>query len=323
MRVAPVAALLAGALTVSAFQPPSPATMGTVGGRVIEAHSGDPAKPVRKALIILKQGQEPGTGAYSDDKGNYRLQVEPGVYSVTVERDGYVVAAQSVTKSITVQAGQATADVNLELVRTGAISGRVVDPDGEPMPRASVQLRSLRKKRGGPFYGAVTDDRGAYRIFQIPPGKYHLSAAYQPAVQQREIKLQTPDGTAEESYATTYFPGTPDFAQAAGIDVPAGADLAGIDLQLLRVRAVRIRGRVSGMEAAPLPIVIMALQTVDSQFATVRDALVRDPSGEFELSGVLPGKYVLSANAPDFTNRGTGPSAQPSKSGRRIWRASN
>ena len=28
------------------------------------------------------------------------------------------------------------------------------------------------------------------------------------------------------------------------------------------------------------------------------------------LSGVLPGKYVLSANAPDLTNRGTGPSAQ-------------
>jgi len=38
--------------------------------------------------------------------------------------------------------------------------------------------------------------------------------------------------------------------------------------------------------------------------------LVRDPSGEFELSGVLPGKYVLYANAPDLTNRGTGPSAQ-------------
>ena len=161
MRVAPVAALLGGALTASGFQPLPPATVGTVAGRVIEAHSGDPAKPIRKALVILKHGQEPGTGTYSDDKGNYRLQVEPGAYSVTVERDGYVAAPQSETRTIRVQADQTTADVDLELIRTGAISGRIVDPDGEPMPRASVQLRSVRAKRGGPFHGAVTDDRGA------------------------------------------------------------------------------------------------------------------------------------------------------------------
>ena len=279
-------------------------------GRVIEAHSGDPAKGIRKALVILKHGQEPGIGAYSDDKGNYRLQAEPGAYSVTVERDGYIASSQSQTRTITVQAGQTTAGVDLELIRTGAISGRVVDPDGEPMPRVSVQLRSVRERRRGPFLGAVTDDRGAYRIFQIPPGKYHLSAAYQPAFQQREIKLQTPDGTAEESYSTTYFPGTSDFAQAAAIDIPAGADLAGVDLQLQRVRAVHIRGRVSGMAAAPIPIVMIVLQPVGSEFGTARDGLVRDTSGEFDLSGVLPGKYVVSANAPDLTNRGTGPSAQ-------------
>ena len=93
MRVAPLAALLGGALTASGFQPLPPATVGTVAGRVIEAHSGDPAKPIRKALVILKHGQEPGTGTYSDEKGNFRLQVEPGAYTVAVERNGYVAAS--------------------------------------------------------------------------------------------------------------------------------------------------------------------------------------------------------------------------------------
>lgn len=309
MRVARVAALLAGAVAASGFQPP-PATVSTVEGRVVEAHSGDPAKPIRKALIVLKHGQEPGTGAYSDDKGHYRLQVEPGAYSVIVERDGYVAAPQSKTKTITVQAGQSAADVNLELIRTGAVSGRVVDADGEPMPHVSVQLRAVRKKGGGPLYGSATDDRGAYRIFQIPPGKYYLFATHQPVFQETQVKLQAPEGKVEESYITTYYPGIPDFAQAATIDVPAGADLAGMDLQLQRVRAVQVRGHISGIEAALLPIVFIALQPMDSQFGAARDALVRDPNGEFELSGVLPGKYILSANAPDLTNRGTGPSAQ-------------
>jgi hypothetical protein len=310
MRVAPMVSLLGAAVTASAFQPPPAASAGTVAGRVIEANSGDPAKAIPKALVILKQGEEPGTGAYSDEKGNYRLQVAPGAYSVTVERDGYVAAPQSKTRTVTVQASQTTEDVNLELIRTGAISGRIAGIDGQPMPHVSVELRSVSQKTRGSFFGATTDDRGAYRIFQIPPGKYHLSANYQPAFQQREIKLQTPAGEAEEIYATTYFPGTADLAQAAVIDIPAGADLAGFDLQLQRMRAVHVRGHISGMDAAPIGVVVVGLQPVGSQLGAAHNALVRDRSGEFELSGVQPGKYVLSAGAPDFSNRGTGPSVQ-------------
>jgi protocatechuate 3,4-dioxygenase beta subunit len=284
--------------------------MGTVTGRVIEAHSGDPAKPIQKALVILRQRQETGTATYSDDKGNHRLQMEPGVYSVTVERDGYVTAPQSKATTVTAQAGQTAVDVILEMVRTGAISGRIVDSDGTPLARATVQLYSVRQNRGGVALGGATDDRGEYRFFQIPPGKYNLSATYQPSFQQREIKLQTPDGTAGESYATTYFPGTPDPARATVLEVPAGADLAGVDLQLQRVHAVRIRGRVSGMAAAPLSIVMVGLQPVTPGFGAVRHTVVRDPTGEFEFAGVLPGRYVLSANAPDLTNRESGPAAQ-------------
>src|SRR5215469_11509921 len=204
MRVVPLGAFLIGVAPAFGFQLPPPSTVGTVAGRVIEAHSGDPAKAIPKVLVVLKHGQEPGTGTYSDEKGNFRLQVEPGAYTVAVERNGYV-AASSRNRTITVQAGQTTEDVNLELIRTGAVSGRIVDADGEPRSGVSVQLRSVTEKKGRPFNGAVTDDRGAYRIFQIPPGKYHLSAAYQPASQQWGMKLQTADGKPEESYITTYF----------------------------------------------------------------------------------------------------------------------
>jgi len=308
MRVLLGAIAIAG--VASAFQPPPASQLGTVTGRVTESQSGDTPEPIRKALVILKRGQDPGTGAYSDDKGNFVLRVEPGVYTVSVERDGYVTAAQSEVKTVNVQASQTPAEIDLELVRTGAISGRIVDADGGPMARVSVQLRSVRGRKGGALPGAITDDRGEYRIFQIPPGKYHLSAAYQAASQLREIRLQTPGGSAEETDATTYFPGTADAAQASSIDVPAGSDLTGFDLQIQRLHAVHVRGRISGMESAPLPIVMVGLQPADSQFGTPRNAVVRDTGGQFDLSGVLPGKYVLSATAPDLTNQGGGFSAQ-------------
>ena len=306
MRFGRLVALLAGALTAFGFQAPAGVTLGTVAGRVIEVPSSESDKGIRKALVILKRGQEPGIGVYSDDKGYYRVQAEPGAYSVTVARDGYVASSQSQPKTIVVQGRQTLSDVNLELIRAGVISGRVVDTDGDPMPQVSVQLRSVRERRPASF-GAVTDDRGVYRIFQIPPGKYYLSAVYQPAFQVREIQMQTSDGASEESYGTTYYPGTFDSTQARSIDIPAGADLAGLDLQLLRAHAVHIRGRVRGI-AGPLPVVVM-VQSQGSGFSTMRDLFVRNSTGEFDLSGIPPGKYELSASALDLSNRGAGPSA--------------
>jgi Carboxypeptidase regulatory-like domain len=305
MRFARLIALLAGALTALGFQAPAGGTLGTVAGRVIEVPSSESDKGIRKALVILKRGQEPGIGVYSDDKGNYRLQAAPGAYSVTVECAGYVASSQSQPKTIVVQGRQALSDINLELIRAGVISGRVVDSDGDPMPQVSVQLRSVRERKPASL-GAVTDDRGVYRIYQIPPGKYYLSGVYQPAYQVREIQMQASDAL-EESYVTTYYPGTFDLTQARSIDIAAGADLAGLDLQLQRVHAVHIRGRVSGI-AGPLPVVVM-VQPQGSGFGTMRNLFVRNPNGEFDLSGIPPGKYELSASALDLTNRGAGPSA--------------
>ena len=310
MRVALVTVLLTIAPAYGFQLSPTDRSAGTLEGRVLEARSGDRAIAIKKALVILKRGQEPGIGTYSDEKGNFQLQVEPGAYALTVERDGFVTDPPSAPRTVTVQAGETTRDVTLELVRTGAVSGRIIDADGEPIPRASVQLLSIRNKKRATGLAALTDDRGDYRIFQVPPGKYRLSAAFQPRHQVAEVKLQTPQGVAEESYTTTYFPGTTDPTKAAQVEVGRGADLAGINLRLERLRAVRVRGRVTGLEVASLPIVMIALEPAGGRLETARSTLIRSPNGVFELAGVLPGKYVLSAQAPDLSNNGVGAAAR-------------
>lgn len=308
MRAAIVAVLLASAPVAYGFQPTTAAKReGVLQGRVTEAKS-DPPLPIKKALVVVRRAQEPGAGAYTDAKGAYRLRVEPGAYAVSVERDGFVTDPSAEPKTVTVQAGQSIDDLDLQMVRTGSISGRILDSDGEPMPRATVQLISIRDKSGRTLQTVGTNDRGEYRIFQIAPGKYRLSATYQPYFEQREIKLQTPDGTAQETYATTFFPGTSDQKQATVIEVSSGAEQAGFDLQLGRLRAVRVRGRVSAAGAAPIAIAV-GLQPIGSQPSTIPPVLVRDPSGQFELAGVVPGRYILTASALEFNDR-VGPSAE-------------
>ena len=59
-----------------------------VEGRVIDAKSGE---AVKKALVILRRGNDRGIGAYSDAAGNFAVQpVEPGSYTLSAERDGYI-----------------------------------------------------------------------------------------------------------------------------------------------------------------------------------------------------------------------------------------
>src|SRR2546430_6653359 len=48
-----------------------------------------------------------------------------------------------------------------------------------------------------------------------------------------------------EAYPTVYYPGSMATSHAAVVTVEAGAELAGIDLQLVRAHGVRVRGRIT------------------------------------------------------------------------------
>lgn len=80
--------------------------------------------------------------------------------------------------------GQRAGDVTLRAWRYGAVAGRVVDQDGEPIVETRVTLLRVeivaghRRYRVGPT--TMTDDRGMYRISWVAPGEY---TAYLPYTQ--------------------------------------------------------------------------------------------------------------------------------------------
>src|SRR6185436_15010432 len=136
--------------------------------------------------------------------------------------------------SFPIAAGEAMKDVKLEMTPTGAISGRVVDEDGQPMGHVLVMALTATEGGGGlkPEIERVvlTDERGEYRIYWLGPGKYHVAAVYEDP-QRRTMELAPqgppartitreratspvvirqllPDGTAiEEAYGVVYLGG--------------------------------------------------------------------------------------------------------------------
>jgi protocatechuate 3,4-dioxygenase beta subunit len=302
MRRAAPAALLFLFCLASRGQDSSAPTLksGAVEGRVVDAISGE---PVRKALVVLRKDREDGTGAYTDGNGAFRFEkIEPGAWGVSAVRDGFAMDPKSSRTVVTVKPDITESDVVLKLLRMGAISGRVLDSDGDPVFSATVRVLPLKK--GESAASATTNDRGEYRLFHLRPGKYRIAASGGATVDQ--IRRETAGmggpvkvpGTPYEAYAITYYPGVTDSKQATIIEVGAGADLQGFDMQLLRYRAVHISGRI--MKPAnmdPRLIVNVFLMSPTGSINGSHAGPVRDPVGSFEIEGVLPGKYVLTANA--------------------------
>jgi hypothetical protein len=289
--------ILALVISIAAFQSPATAASdrGAIHGRVLQSGSDE---PVKKATVILRRGQEPGSGAATDASGAFRFDdLEPGAWTISAERTGFVLDPDSERTIVNVKAGPAESEVTLKMVRTGAISGRVLDSDGEPVTGAAVQVAPVNSKKAGvPAFSAATDDRGEYRAYNIPPGKYHIAVSYEPSFQQRQVRMQRP----AETSALTYYPAALDPKQAQTINVEGGADLRGYDVRMLSARGVTVRGVVSAVGGAPAgAIVFVTLSPIRRTvgFRTYEN-VVQNPSGAFELTPVLAGTYALAATAP-------------------------
>jgi hypothetical protein len=232
---------------------------------------------VTKANITLQDasGNSRTFTSITSDAGKFIIRgVPPGKYELSVTRPGYVRSDQS----LTLEDDPRPRNVIVALNSTGAISGRIFDEFGEPVIGAEVRAMKSFYQRGGrilvPMQSAVTDDRGEYRLFWLPPGSYFVSAtgpmqdgftagilndargdfsSYQPSLplppfyDVNPIALVPKNRTAAqetELYVPVYFPGVRDPHAASPIEVRSAATAAAIDIKVERARKYRIHGTV-------------------------------------------------------------------------------
>ena len=277
---------------------------GAIRGKVIGADTGDGLKKVTLVLRATQaQGGDQPASTQTDADGEYRFEdVKPGKYSLSARRNGYVdsiygqksVNLYSQTGGITldVRAGDSLNSINFKMIRGGAVEGRIVDSDNEPVARAFVQAAryaSLQgKRRLVPAGMAFTDDRGHFRLFNIPPGLYYLRAAYR-TIDMPETGLGS---------ALTYYPGVATPQEASKIQVRAGRELTGMDITLSEAEAFSVSGRAIGPDGKPFPnAYIHVVQFPYGEIITGNNWAQSNVGGEFRLKGLFPGKYLITAGA--------------------------
>ena len=228
---------------------------GSVRGTVVGASD----EPLRKAEVTLRSmggggggfggggrspmpvgGREGGVWmATTDASGTFAFDnIPPGQYSVMVQRTGYVRqefgSRSRTSNAITLREGQQYSGMTVKLVPHGVIAGRVLDEDGDPVMHASVQILRERwvgtRRQMTPQNGDATNDLGEYRLAGLMPGRYYLMVAFN---RPEPSNRPRPDGAAADlSYASVYYPGVTEIAQATPIQVTPGQEMRGVDLQL-------------------------------------------------------------------------------------------
>jgi len=269
-------------------------------------------QPVRKAVVILREDrsrQMGGAVVLTDAAGHFEFSnLAPGTWSAGIQRDGYVTLGSFEDTSATqlrwkLEPGMALKDLTFSLMPAGVIAGRVLDSDGEPLAGVSVQLADAApKKNARPLPWAQTNDLGEYRLYNVAPGKYAVSASYEPDWHRTGAHLVLAPAASgktqpREDYMTTYYPGVADLSQAGQVVVTAGAQISGIDVHMTRGGVVRVRGRVTGASSGfPAIVMMMQLDTHSQSVGKSYDAITK-PDGSFEFDNVLPGRYLLQGNA--------------------------
>gem|GEM_PF-582830 len=301
-----------GPTTRSANEPKS-----FVQGKVVQEPGG---QGIRKVRVILRGGSNQGRDQFeatTDETGGFKIEgLEPGTYLVELQRSGYAAdrKANRHKTMIRVVAGQDAKDLLFQMLVSGAITGRIVDADGDPLQNVSV---IAIVEAGGASQGSqtqpgsgATNDLGEYRIADLPPGKYIVQAA--PPRNEVPPHSQNEKNTTNGRlvYVTTYFPGTLDQRQAAAVDVSAGGT-AIASFGVRSSRAYLVSGTVMGLTAQPKPShntnegsVAVTSQGVAlmSQGIGIGQLLLIGKNGQheeqnlgeggkFEFPNVLPGTY--------------------------------
>jgi hypothetical protein len=290
--------LLALSATVLAdAQNQLPKKTSTISGKVTVRGTGIPGITVGAvAYASNMRGGKTSFGGVTDSQGNYRISDLPAAtYDVAPATPQYVLASLNMRKRVIVEEGESLDGVDFLLVRGGVITGKVTNTDGQPVLEQQIHVDRVEDREAANemllslnMAQYLTDDRGVYRVFGLPPGKYRVSAGIQDGVVSfggRGIK-----------YKQTYHPSATDPARATVIEVGEGSEATNVDIVFNRRELTySVSGWiVDGETSKPLANIRYGLTKLSENGSSGMSGPTTTASGEFRFDSLTPGKYLVS-----------------------------
>jgi protocatechuate 3,4-dioxygenase beta subunit len=264
----------------------------TISGKVTIKGQGAPG-----VIVTLRQNDRSsgrreysGPKGVSDNDGNYRIEnVSPGSYRILPVAKAFVSPEGSEReKVLIVNKGDTIEHVDFALVRGAVITGKVIDAEGRPIVEEGVSVFTVSDNRTvSVVANSLTDDRGFYRIYGLPAGRYRVGAG------RGEDSFS---GGLPRPYRRTYHPSVTDPSQATVVEVEEGSELKDVDIMFTRtVSTYTARGRiVDGETGQPLANIDYGITRYEERGSWSRSGgYVTNSRGEFKIENLSPGKYGI------------------------------
>jgi hypothetical protein len=289
----------------------APAGTASISGKVI---MGD--QPASGIVVVLfpdqlnrrqrggpPQADSTGPRATTDDRGQYRFaNLAAGGYRMMLLAETYVVTSSNSREAgitLNLSEGQTVENQDFTIARGGVITGRVSDDMGRPVIAERINLSIVNEagqvqplNSGMRAGGFETDDRGIYRIYGLPAGRYIVSAGMDAGG-----RGPGPGPGRRIRYPKTFYPEAQDQSQAEPVEVASGAVTENINIRMgAPLKAYAVLGRAvdaeTGEPVAGVPISVMSNRRGPAPAGNNNG--VSNPEGEFRITGLLPGKYSLT-----------------------------
>ncbi len=144
--------------------------------------------------------------------------------------------------SISIVAGKHT-EVASFLKINNEISGKVLSPTGSPMKGVCVSANWLTPTSDSYVIPSnCTDDKGEFKISELPPGKYRLEINSRGTI------------TASNPFETFYYPGVPSKENAEPVFVKEGVSVRDLVIRVEKtLPLIKISGRLTYKGGQPVP----------------------------------------------------------------------
>lgn len=294
--------ILCAGVCIQAQTTPQKVATASIGGKVTIR-----GKPAVAVMVVAIDSRDRGSSnakgyrARSDHAGNYRINDLPaGNYEISTLTPALIPSNES--QALVVSEGEQLEDVNITLVPGGVITGKISDAAGEPLIGESVRIepvpeafpRGINRQVTQRLYSGdnTTDDRGIYRAFGLPPGKYKV------AVGRSNSGL---GGGPREFYKEVFYPSVSDPAKATVIEVKEGSETDQIDIVVgPPVGTFKVSGQVvDGETGKPVANVsygvTLKIDHADgsSSSSGTMGSKLTNANGEFRIENLSPGLYTI------------------------------
>ncbi len=269
-------------------------------------------KPLPNVLITLNEQYSrlprEGLGTRTDEDGNYKITgVTAGRYFISARALTYVMPngnQYSQGISVIIGANEIIDKQDFQLKPGGVIAGKILDAEGRPAigQKITLRVKAPNSQQSVPFqnninYQAlITDDRGIYRIFGLPPGKYFVTIGIDP---QRGADFI---GSNIKAYPLTYYPSVSSEDKAETVEVSEGSEAKDIDITVGKSSQLfQAKGRIIDANSGQ-PLVGVQLMGGPLVKEGNRERVANwtsrsertNTNGEFTLSGLVPSTYAVT-----------------------------